>query len=293
MIKKIINRFGSIPRIKFYYQRSIQDFKKRDQISNRIAKKKGTSSFSGPSVLPKTDYENTLHNKGFIDFGKVWDADKIETVKDKLKAFTCFDPFRPNYGQFHIDQVPNDVHVANYRRADLVTIPEILDLANDPKILSIVQEFLGATPTISNINCWWSLSGKEQAEQAQLFHRDVDDYRFCKLFVYLTDVAMEDGPHVFVQNSPASNTLTKIRRYADKEIEAAFGKENIKYFTAPKGSMFLVNTYGFHKGYLPKSNNRLLLQVQYSLNPIGIESYTPINIGKHPYNKEVNQLILQ
>ena len=57
--------------------------------------------------------------------------------------------------------------------------------------------------------------------------------------------------------------------------------------------MFLVNTYGFHKGLLPQNNNRLLLQVQYSLNPIGIESYVPKNIGNHAYNEYVNRLILK
>lgn len=293
MIKKIINRFGSIPKIKFYYQRSIRDFEKRNKISESIAKRIGKSEFNGSSILPENSYDNTLHNKGYINFGKVLNENQIITIKEQLKKYRCFDPFRPNHGQFLINEVPNDVHVANYKREDLIAIPEILAIANDPKILSLAQEFLGATPTISNINCWWSLAGKEQAEQAQLFHRDVDDYRFCKLFVYLTDVEMEDGPHVYVEDSPASNTLTKIRRYSDEEIENEFGKEKVKYFTATKGSMFMVNTYGFHKGFLPKNNNRLLLQVQYSLNPIGIESYQPKNIGNHTYNKKVNKLILQ
>ena len=293
MIKKIIKCFHCISRVEFYYQRSIRDFNARRKISERIAKKIGKSEINGPSLLSRDSYSNTLNEKGYVDFGKVLNDFQIKSLKDQLNQYQCFDPFRPNHGRFLIDDVPSDVHVANYKREDLIAIPEILSLANDPKILNIAQEFLGATPTISNINCWWSMAGKERPEQAQSFHRDVDDYRFCKLFVYLTNVKMEEGPHVYVEGSQASNTLTKIRRYSDSEIESEFGKENVKYFIAPRGSMFMVNTYGFHKGFLPKNNNRLLLQVQYSLNPIGIESYSPQDIGSHSYNKKVNKLILK
>ncbi len=67
----------------------------------------------------------------------------------------------------------------------------------------------------------------------------------------------------------------------------------LKYFKAPKGSAFIVDTYGFHKGLLPQKGKRLLLQVQYSLNPIGIENYEPLDIGEHNYNPYINRLILK
>ncbi|MCK0108288.1 hypothetical protein MWU58_03215 [Flavobacteriaceae bacterium S0825] len=293
MIKKILHRISSISNVKFYYQRSITNYNKREKIANRIAKKIGVSSFEGDSILPNSKIENTLSTKGYINFGKVLSESEINNITEQLVPLKCFDPFRPELKDFTFSNIPNEVHVANYKRADLVQIPEITKIANDPKILTLAQEFLGATPTISNVNCWWSTSTNDEAEQAQFFHRDVDDYRFCKVFIYLSDVEMENGPHVFVEDSPASNTLTAIRRYQDHEIESAFGKYNIKYFTAPKGSMFMVNTYGFHKGLLPKKGKRLLLQIQYSLQPIGIEKYNPINGYNNSYNKHTNRLILK
>jgi len=116
---------------------------------------------------------------------------------------------------------------------------------------------------------------------------------FCKLFIYLTDVEMENGPHVYVEGSSVSSKLRKIRRYEDLEIFHAFGKDKVKYFIFPKGAAFLVNTYGFHKGLLPNKGNRLLFQVQYSLSPIGIENYEPIDIGNHNYDPYINRLILK
>ncbi len=293
MFVKIAQRIGSISRIKFYYQRSIEDYSKREKISNKIARRIGKSEFKGNSVIDHIAVENTLHNKGYINFGKVLDTSQVEKIKNALSGLKFHDPFRPHLGYFTENNIPKEVHVANYTREDLIKIPEILSLANDPKILSLAQEFLGATPTISNINCWWSITDKREAEQAQLFHRDVDDYRFCKIFVYLTDVGIDDGPHVFVEDSPATNTLTKIRRYQDEEVENEFGKDKVKYFTGEKGSMFMVNTYGFHKGLLPKSNNRLLLQFQYSLQPIAIEKYEPVKIEKQNYHPFVNRLLIK
>ncbi len=296
MLKKLWRRASSISNIKFYYQRSIRDYNKREEVSNKIAHKIGKTVFSGKSILPKLSFENTLKNKGYINFEKLFSNKEVENLINKLTTLKCFDPFRPELGSFELNSIPREVHVANYKRSDLVRIPEILKIANDPGILNIAQEFLGATPTISNINCWWSTSNNKEAEQAQFFHRDVDDYRFCKVFIYLTDVEMNSGPHVFVEDSPASNTLTKIRRYQDQEIEDEFGKDKIKYFTAEKGSMFMVNTYGFHKGLLPKKGKRLLLQIQYSLNPIGFEQYSPISkniINEYHYNNYVNRLIIK
>ena len=104
---------------------------------------------------------------------------------------------------------------------------------------------------------------------------------------------MNNGPHVYVEGSSSSEKLRKIRRYTDDEIAASFGKDAIKYFVAPKGSSFMVDTYGFHKGLLPKDKLRLLFQVQYSLNPIGIESYEPVDIGSHSYHPYINRLILK
>ena len=140
---------------------------------------------------------------------------------------------------------------------------------------------------------WWSLGGRKEAKDAQLFHRDVDDFKFCKLFIYLTDVGENQGPHTYVEGSSSSSKLRKIRRYQDQEIIEAFGEEKIIKFVRDKGSMFIVDTYGFHKGTLPVDGNRLLLQIQYSLNPIGIENYKPLKINlKDSFDPYVNRLLI-
>ena len=83
MIRKLINRFGSLSKIKFYYQRSVQDFDKREQLSKKIASKIGKENFSGSSILDK-EYNNSLNSLGFIDFGKILKIEEVNNIKKKL-----------------------------------------------------------------------------------------------------------------------------------------------------------------------------------------------------------------
>jgi len=280
-------------KLSFYLMRTVKSKSIRDFLAQRKSRQIKKSKI--PKGIGRiVDIEvNDLNEKGYLNLGSFLSSKEIQNIMDKISTFKCYDPFRKNIGMFYSDEIPAQVHVANYRREDLSSVNELLDIANNSDIIEIVQDFLGATPTISNINMWWSIPGKEKAEQAQLFHRDVDDLKFCKLFIYLTDVDMSNGPHVYVEGSSSSKKLREIRRYNNEEIIKTFGEYSIKYFTAPKGSAFIVDTYGFHKGLLPKNKKRLLFQVQYSLSPIGIESYSPIKIENNKYNKYINRLIIK
>ena len=75
-------------------------------------------------------------------------------------------------------------------------------IANEPYTLSIVERYLGATPTILGYTAWWSFAQPDEARDAQLFHQDMDDYRFVKMFIYLSDVGPRTDP------IPTSNAAT-------------------------------------------------------------------------------------
>ncbi|MDG1475862.1 MAG: phytanoyl-CoA dioxygenase family protein [Vicingaceae bacterium] len=264
----------------------------RERIAKRQANKIGKTEFSGASILEKLPNLDEVNNLGYTKLGVLLNNEKVEKLVNELNKLECFDPYRSELKRFKVSEVSPLTQVANYKREDLVGIKEVVEIANDPKVLAFAQEFLGSIPTISNINAWWSFGEKEAAEQAQFFHRDVDDYKFIKLFFYLTDVEMENGPHVYVESSSKDDQFTKIRRFSDAEIEETYGKDKIKYFTGKKGEAFFVDTYGIHKGLLPKKGKRLILQVQYSINEVGVESYIPQKIEGN-YNKYVNRLLIK
>ena len=279
----------------FYLQRLVKSYQLRNYICKIQCLLKGRIIIKGESnyikQIDEIEIINYFKSKGYVEIPSKIPPKLIKIIKDKVKIYNLYDPFNKELGHFSLQNIPKNTHVANYRREDLINVPEILQLANDPGILRIVQDYLGCKPTISNVNMWWSIAGKENAENAQLFHRDVDDIKFCKLFIYLTDVGLKDGPHTYVSESAGTNKLTAIRRYDDNEIEKNFGKENILQFNRAMGSCFIVDTYGFHKGMLPEENCRLLLQIQYSINPIGIESYAPQSITTQ-FNSYINRKLV-
>lgn len=279
----------------FHGQRLLKSYRFRQIIANLQGTLKGRLSIIGDSSLIDPNEEKTaeaqLSQNGFVELPKKIDNELINEIISSTNEFELFDPFNRSFGFFTMDRIPDQTHVANFKREDLIKLNSILKLANDPGVLRVVQGFLGCKPTISNVNMWWSKAGKDKAQDAQLFHRDVDDIKFCKLFIYLTDVGEHDGPHTYVAGSSSTNKLTKIRRYKDEEIFDSFGKSNVIDFIRPKGSCFLVDTYGFHKGTLPIENDRLLLQVQYSINPIGIEDYCK-KAKNENFDQYINRLIL-
>ena len=174
--------------------------------------------------------------------------------------------------------------------------PHVLAIANDPRVLAAVSEALGARPIISSLIAWWSIPHPGEARDAEMFHRDVDDWRFIKLFIYLTDVDEESGPHAYVPGSYGSEGLRSIRRYADAEVQAAYPDKTI-IITGKAGDSFLENTQGLNRGIPPQSRLRLLFQVIYSLSkspcgpprPLAARSGFPY-LDLDPY---VNQVYLR
>ena len=49
--------------------------------------------------------------------------------------------------------------------------------------------------------CVGSYADRPEPKDAQLFHADFHDFKWLKLFVYLTDVTDRSGPHVMVRGS--------------------------------------------------------------------------------------------
>lgn len=128
----------------------------------------------------------------------------------------------------------------------------------------------------------------------QAFHRDADDWRFIKVFMYLTDVDEGSGPHVYVRGTHLEPCGLRLKDYADEEILQSYGSERLISVTGPAGTAFTVNTHGIHKGTLPSARPRLLLQIQYSLLPVYLYQYRPIHNERagavDPY---VNRLFLR
>jgi Phytanoyl-CoA dioxygenase (PhyH) len=248
-------------RYRYYYgHRSVALFGEREKLAlKKIA--------SLPKLaVAKSELSERLMADGIAMLPRLWTDTEISEVRQYFEAMDCADPYRPEHGRFKAPaNAPADTHVALFDNAQVAHSPHCLQLANHPEILAAVANMLGAKPTISYMAAWWSIPDRGEPEEAELFHRDVDDLRFAKLFVYLTDVTQENGPHMFVKGSHRSEELSERIRYDDAMVEAAFGKNDMLTLTGSAGTMFLENTFGLHRGVPPASKPRLIFQVLYSL----------------------------
>ena len=192
-------------------------------------------------------------------------AAKVETVVegncDMRAPLISYDPAHPVSRTYKV------------REQDAVTNGAVQCLLADQVFVAVAEAYLGTRPIIGGVNTWWSaLYGNAPgSDAAQLFHFDFDaPPAWLKLFVYITDVGPENGPHVYVRGSHKAG-LSQARefrargyeRIEDEEISAKFGTDALIEITGKRGTVFMADTRGFHKGKAPREGDRLITQLLY------------------------------
>lgn len=198
-----------------------------------------------------------------------------------------------NGAHVRANQIPAGTTLADFSLETVLHCPHVLALANTPTIIRMAVDYLGCLPTISTIGIRWSFPGVNEEATTQAFHRDPDDWRFFKLFVYMTDVDEESGPHLYVPRSHLTAGSLRARRFEQTEIENKYGKNSITAVTGPTGTTFVADTYGIHAGPIPKSKTRLMLEVGYSVLPVFAFRYKPLHIQPRPrVDRYINRLLI-
>lgn len=243
----------------------IQDPYQRMEIARRVAQRTSAPSIPAPDAAQAAEFRQT----GVVAMNGLLTSAEVKEMGDFLDA-------RP---RTEISGPTAHNHVA-----DIVAAPHAMKLATHPQILAVARDHLGVAPTIVEMNAWWTTPSSADDYGAHIFHRDRDDFRACKLFLYLTDVSSDDGPHMFARNThdPAFIKSMLAQRGAGPEVVPQFFSgdmrhaaaevtqifaEQILEFVGPTGTCFLENTYGFHRGKNPTGKRRGLFQVLYALNP--------------------------
>jgi len=252
---------------RFYWQRRFMRPEARARAAQRIARARAQPPESDPEAGKMAE---TLRRTGLVELGRLLAPAECEEVRAYFADKQVLDHYRPEQPPFtpHGEGRHPACHAAYHLDADVIAAPHLLEVANDPRILAALHHYFGCRPLISGLSAWWSYPTEVAPQQAENFHRDVDDWSFIKLFVYLTDVGMENGPHTYVRGSAASAKLAAIKRFADEDVVSAFGEEALAIQTGEAGGAFLENTFGLHKGKPVEQGIRLVFQAIYSLNPI-------------------------
>ena len=94
--------------------------------------------------------------------------------------------------------------------------------------------------------------------------------------MYLTDVDKDAGPHQYIIGSHKENKFFKRERFEDDKVYKSFKRKNIKTIVGKKGTTFLADTFGVHRGFHPKSKKRLVLVYLFSVIPSNRSPKIPV-----------------
>ena len=188
----------------------------------------------------------------------------------------------------------------------LSQIPFFRDLAFDPYILSMVMKYLGCAPVHVQTNIWFSFPTVKDknnlSTNAQMYHQDKEFVKFIKVFIYLSDVGPDNGPHGYVVGSHVDEAHTHGygfgQRILDEDVARLYGADRVKSLVAPAGTITFGDTSCVHKGVPVEAGHRVMLQLEYAsslyLSPVPPFSELPKDVfGALPYPEPIVKRITQ
>lgn len=228
-----------------------------------------------------TRITNEVKENGYYIFPHLLSADVCEKLVEFALTTECT-PSPQAVPDRQSNIYPRDQPAADtyrFTEQSLLDNSDVQKLISDRSILSLAQSYLASPPILDIVTMWWSttFSREASAEAAQLFHFDMDRIQWLKVFFYLTDVTATSGPHCFVAKShkrkgqPLSLLKRGYVRIPDEDIERFYQADDIKEITGPRGTMFVADTRGFHKGKPIENGDRLILQFEFSNSLFGSE----------------------
>jgi hypothetical protein len=141
-----------------------------------------------------------------------------------------------------------------------------LRLGINPRLLDVANAYLEMWSKLEYVDVWYTPpAGHDERKSSQRWHRDFNDRHLLKAFIYLVDVDEETGPFEYVPRSAPGGELEALwpwrplgENYPPDDQFAERVNGHSVTFTAPKGTIILCNTAGFHRGGFARAKPRSL-----------------------------------
>lgn len=185
---------------------------------------------------------------------------KIENMSEKVKKII-------------LDKIKLDSK-KNYKInvTELFNREVLYSYSNSDFFINVVKNYLQVPSKLSYCEILFdhNIHNQQQEIETQMFHRDHNGVLFLKIFTYLTDVRIENGPYSYIKKSHKAEDFQlkkhDIRnniRYDNSDVYSKL-KNSEKIFTGNSGTIVFSDTTGLHRGYLPdKKFSRLLISTTY------------------------------
>jgi len=166
----------------------------------------------------------------------------------------------------------------------LVSIPELLPLAFDARLLGMATAYFQTVPMLSYVKVRKSFANAIPPSPTQHFHVDIGTYRIFKVLLYLNDVGPGGGPFCYVKGSHRRKfSGWESKRYSEQEMAAEYGDDCVVHHYAHAGDAMVVESTGFHCGEKPYASDRAILILNYTVHPEYGFDYAPVRIRRDDF----------
>lgn len=153
-------------------------------------------------------------------------------------------------------------------------------LSQDWKLQEIARRYIGKKAKYTGASLYWTFPLTEDTKPYEFsqFHYDLEDYASLRFCFYLTEVTLENGPHICIKGSHKKKPVLSIfnyfsRMYPEQALKKFYAYDQFRTLTGKAGFGFIEDVFCFHKGEIPKSQPRLFLQLHFTINDYGTQKY--------------------
>lgn len=149
-----------------------------------------------------------------------------------------------------------------------------VSLSLDSNVLSVVNAYMQMWTTLRyyDLSKTVPVTPGDQAQYSQNWHRDPEEKRLMKMFIYLTDVDEESGPFIYIpesvhglrlgglfpQRSPAGSYPL------DEEVDRAIPVKDRRTMIGKAGTIMFCDTSGLHKGGYARLRPRIMFTASFT-----------------------------
>lgn len=205
---------------------------------------------------------NIDKEKGFL----IWKPENFEPLNQVINYA------RERFAQFDLkEMVANSEGKHKYLLAlplkqELTLESPLVQLALNPRLVSIVTRYLGILPIFSAVNVLYSPNNEIYEHSSQLFHLDPEGVRQVKIFIFVEDVTEDSGPLTIIssQDSQKIYPIYKGGRISDEKVLEFVPEKNFHSMTGASGTMVFTDTSScFHFGSRAGKKDRFVIIIQY------------------------------
>ncbi len=149
----------------------------------------------------------------------------------------------------------------------------LLGFALDSSILNVANAYLGLWSKLIYFDMWHTLPLNTEARiSSQRWHRDPEDHRKIRTFLYFNEVDSDNGAMEYLVGSQVGGPYEHVFPWADPlgypyppdgEVERQIPASQHVVLKGPPGTLVFCDTAGFHRGGTTKTRPRILATSAY------------------------------